>query len=978
MKRILLLVLTLLLSIYVISCNECDHEWVDATCTTPKYCKKCDETNGKPLGHTYGEWTETKAPSCFEKGTKSRTCFCGSVETQELQVVEHSYDHACDTSCNTEGCDATRQTEHVYDNVCDPTCNTVGCGSTRQITHAYTNVCDTTCNTVGCGQTRQVPHVYDHNCDTTCNTVGCDATRQIQHVYDNDCDATCNTSGCGATRQAPHNYTDVCDATCNTAGCGATRTPPHNYSHEVTLPTCEVGGYTTYTCTKCQDTYTGNEVAAHGHAYSDWTVYSPVTSSSNGGIKRYNCLNCMVPKDVPLAVVASGNLGGYTNNNTLTDAVKWILYEDGTLKLEGTGVTYDCGWNGANQPYLSYRSQIKRAIVGEGITYIRGGAFAYMENIEEYELPSTLEHLTGNTFMQSFKKGITEFRLPASVNYIGICIAGPYSSNVTNTALFTDIYIENPNITFHNPSLSGSGENYVSFNTYVKYNPELRIYSYGTNNNVSAYCEQYGFTYYDLNTTVAGSVDNLSYSVFNGNMKLSAKNPTQPITLPTSQPWLEKIDKTSVTSIEITASITEIPSGYFKDYTELKSVTLPTTLKTIGSEAFAVSTATSTALTIKAYDQLTSVASDFLKNRTGVTINGMYGTALDKFSQNGVTLNLKKSIKILLVGNSLSQDAADYTSDNKQSQLYNIIKSMVGDNCYVKIGALCSGAKSAGWHATVAESNAAVYQFSIISDDTNGLWKSTSGVTSQDALTSDKWDYITIQPYAAETLTGVGASYDTDAKPQNIPVKDEKFYALSASLPYLLDHFNKYCPDAKIYYYLTWSNYYDKNWTSSSNLSLYGNEAEFVNKRLPVARTAMTYTGTNSGKGFDGLIAGGTAIQNARSTYLGTQFYTTYNNPPAANKPDTTSWLGLQRDDVHLSFSTGRYIVGLAFAEILVPEDYRLDNYTLPDIVPTVKGELPKSHTALAQLCVQKMLETSKLTGDEQYKITRITGYETE
>ena len=684
-------------------------------------------------------------------------------------------------------------------------------------------------------------------------------------------------------------------------------------------------------------------------------------------------------KEEPIALVAFGKLGGYADNNTLTDAVLWKLYEDGTLKLEGTGVTYDCSWNGSTQPYIDYRDQIKRAIVGEGITYIRGGAFAYMSNLEEYELPSTLEHLTGNTFMQSFKKGITEFTLPKNVNYIGICIVGPYTSNVTNTALFNNIYIENPNIKFHGHSPNkGNGELYISFNSYLKYNPNLTIYSYGTSNNVKDYCDTYGIRYIDLETSVFGEVDNLKYDVLEGNMTLSAKDTSKPVTLPETQPWLNKVNKADITSITINAHITDIPASYFKDYTALTSVTLSTTVKTIGAEAFATTSATSTALTIKTYDALTSVASDFLKNRTGVTINGIFGTALDKFSQNGVTLHLKKSIKILLIGNSLSQDAADYTSNGKPSQLYNIIKSMTGDDCYVKIGALCAGAKTAGWHATMAETNAPQYLFSIISDDTNGLWTSTSGVTSIQALTSDKWDYITIQPYGSEAVNGTGSTADTDTKPQNAPVKAEKFYPLSASLPYLLDHFNTYCPDAKVYYYLTWSNYYSASWTSSNDLTLNGNEAEFVNKRLPVARNAMTYKGTNSGKGFDGLIAGGTAIQNARSTYLGTQYYTTYNNPPAVNKPDTTSWLGLQRDDVHLSFSTGRYIVGLSFAEILVPKDYRLATYTLPDIAPNVKGELPKEHTLIAQLCVQKMLETSALTGDEKYKITHITGYTTD
>ena len=34
------------------------HDWEEATCTEPKTCKGCDLTEGKPLGHDYGEWAK--------------------------------------------------------------------------------------------------------------------------------------------------------------------------------------------------------------------------------------------------------------------------------------------------------------------------------------------------------------------------------------------------------------------------------------------------------------------------------------------------------------------------------------------------------------------------------------------------------------------------------------------------------------------------------------------------------------------------------------------------------------------------------------------------------------------------------------------------------------------------------------------------------------------------------------------------------
>ena len=52
-----LLCLTLILGLCGCGCS-CRHEWVDATCTEPKTCAKCGETQGEALGHTPGEWQQ--------------------------------------------------------------------------------------------------------------------------------------------------------------------------------------------------------------------------------------------------------------------------------------------------------------------------------------------------------------------------------------------------------------------------------------------------------------------------------------------------------------------------------------------------------------------------------------------------------------------------------------------------------------------------------------------------------------------------------------------------------------------------------------------------------------------------------------------------------------------------------------------------------------------------------------------------------
>ncbi len=45
----------------------------------------------------------------------------------------------------------------------------------------------------------------------------------------------------------------------------------HNYNSFVTAPTCTAGGFTTYVCSLCGNSYTGNQTTAKGHSYTNNT-----------------------------------------------------------------------------------------------------------------------------------------------------------------------------------------------------------------------------------------------------------------------------------------------------------------------------------------------------------------------------------------------------------------------------------------------------------------------------------------------------------------------------------------------------------------------------------------------------------------------------------------------------------------------------------------------------------------------------------
>jgi hypothetical protein len=124
------------------TCTECGetegeplgHTLTEATCTEPKTCSVCGESEGEPLGHTWdmanclhpttctvcgfvpdetlGEhacdtWTEEKEPTCSEEGYKTGICkFCSKEFTVILEKTEHSFGEwktTTEPSCNSEG-----------------------------------------------------------------------------------------------------------------------------------------------------------------------------------------------------------------------------------------------------------------------------------------------------------------------------------------------------------------------------------------------------------------------------------------------------------------------------------------------------------------------------------------------------------------------------------------------------------------------------------------------------------------------------------------------------------------------------------------------------------------------------------------------------------------------------------------------------------------------------------------------------------
>lgn len=65
----------------------------------------------------------------------------------------------------------------------------------------------------------------------------------------------------------------------------------HSYVIQVTKPTCTQGGFTTYSCDHCSDTYTGSETDSLGHDLEEITGDEP-TETESGITRHWVCRRC--------------------------------------------------------------------------------------------------------------------------------------------------------------------------------------------------------------------------------------------------------------------------------------------------------------------------------------------------------------------------------------------------------------------------------------------------------------------------------------------------------------------------------------------------------------------------------------------------------------------------------------------------------------------------------------------------------------
>jgi len=87
-QRIALVMAMLLACAMLLGSCGCKHEWAEATCTTPKTCTECGETEGEALGHTEGEATIDVDGFALKATSIVKCTNCDAVLSKEEQDVD--------------------------------------------------------------------------------------------------------------------------------------------------------------------------------------------------------------------------------------------------------------------------------------------------------------------------------------------------------------------------------------------------------------------------------------------------------------------------------------------------------------------------------------------------------------------------------------------------------------------------------------------------------------------------------------------------------------------------------------------------------------------------------------------------------------------------------------------------------------------------------------------------------------------------
>lgn len=245
-------------------------------------------------------------------------------------------------------------------------------------------------------------------------------------------------------------------------------------------------------------------------------------------------------------------------------------------------------------------------------------------------------------------------------------------------------------------------------------------------------------------------------------------------------------------------------------------------------------------------------------------------------------------LKILSIGNSYSEDLMEY--------VFEIASGMGID---VVIGNIKLSACTIDMHADNAKNDAAVYKYFTYTNGNkveNLVDGQKDNYKMSDAIASEDWDFVLFQQQS-----------DATGRPDTYGRLDELIAYVRGKLP-------KGC-NARFGFHLTWA--YQKDVSNKDRLEAFTKYYDADQNKMYQANSDTVKQVVESRDTLEFVIPSGTAVQNARTSFIG----------------DT-----ITRDGYHMSYTFGRYLIGLTLVGTLTGKS--LDTCTF---APPVVNEAYKA-----------------------------------
>lgn len=284
-------------------------------------------------------------------------------------------------------------------------------------------------------------------------------------------------------------------------------------------------------------------------------------------------------------LAASGNLG---------TSMKWSLSNDGVLTISGTGEMPYCEME-SQVPWKSYRFNIEKVVVEEGVTSVGPFAFYGCRLLKEVTLPDSVTVIYTHAFHDC--GNLLSINLPGSLREIGVLAFADCSSleevtfPTTLKTLRTDAFfgcygLESITFPGELPAIDATAFRYVTATAY---------YPDGDADWIANGLNDYGGTLTwkplgekpgpgdDPVVEEDACGDNLTWTLTEGGvLTISGSGPMWSYTETSPGPWYgEKVKK-----VVVEEGVTTIGAYAFYDSWWLTEVSLPDSLATIGNSAF--------------------------------------------------------------------------------------------------------------------------------------------------------------------------------------------------------------------------------------------------------------------------------------------------------------------------------------------------------------------------------------------------------